>query len=362
MAYLQREPYRNEFISSLYTILHNSSNSSIVYTAHGILGHLGGKSRSTLKGVISLPCVEPSSGFRVVADAGEPFVLDGVLELAVQLLYRNRITESLDNTETKLATSLRTQICNIQMLRGVRTHYKQIAIHLISQCLILMFQTPTVLLDSLAAARAGGRALAPRQFPSCQGHRTRVVSPVPGTTLQLRRRRGVRSCSNKHTSHHRLAGLSTVAADPSAQRHNSGLRVQRLAICSGDSSAFAYAPLPGCFGPTGVQRREGAHGCADRLRRVVDRPSLAQRRARCRDHTDSSRVGESSCVSSPRTSLRDLAASGLTCEVVSLLARHLPPPSFLADEASRCRRRARLQHDSPHALRCPSRHSCGIRP
>ena len=79
MAYLQREPYRNEFISSLYTILHNSSNSSIVYTALGILGHLGGKSRSTLKGVISLPCVEPSSGFRVVADAGGPFGLDGVL-------------------------------------------------------------------------------------------------------------------------------------------------------------------------------------------------------------------------------------------------------------------------------------------
>ena len=161
MAYLQRDPYRNEFISSLYTILHNSSNSSIVYTALGILGRLGGKSRSTLKGVISLPCVEPSSGFRVVADAGELFVLDGVLELAVQPLYRNRITESLDNTETKLATSLRTQICNIQMLRGVRTHYKQLAIHLISQCLILMFQTPTVLLDSLAAARLADKLSLP---------------------------------------------------------------------------------------------------------------------------------------------------------------------------------------------------------
>ena len=153
MAYLQREPYRNDFISSLYTILHNSSNSSIVYTTLGILGRLGGKSRSTLKGMISLPCVEPSSGFRVLADTREPIVLDGVIELAVQLLYRNRITESLDDTETKLATSLRTQVSNVQMLRGVRVHYKQLAVHLIGQCLVLMFQMPTVLLDSLGAAR-----------------------------------------------------------------------------------------------------------------------------------------------------------------------------------------------------------------
>lgn len=150
---MQREPYRNDFISSLYTILHNSSNSSIVYSALGILGRLEGKSRSTLKGAISLPCVEPSSGFRVVVDAREPIVLDGVIELAVQLLYRNRITESLGDTETKLATSLRTQVSNIQMLRGVRTHYKQLAIHFIDQCLILMFQTPTVLRDLQAAAR-----------------------------------------------------------------------------------------------------------------------------------------------------------------------------------------------------------------
>ena len=137
---MQRDVCRHEFIASLYTILHNSSNSTISSLALTILGRLGGKTRSSLKGAIALPFITPSSGYIIVV-GGQLYKLDDVLEVAVCLLDRNLIVESLDHTETKLATVLRTPVNNIQMLRGVRCTYKQIAVHLLERCVIACFHS-----------------------------------------------------------------------------------------------------------------------------------------------------------------------------------------------------------------------------
>ena len=137
---MQRDVCRHEFIASLYTILHNSSNNTISSLALTILGRLGGKARSSLKGSISLPSITPSHGYLILVN-GHSYPMDDVLEIAVSLLERNLIVESLDQTETKLATMLRTPISNIRMLRGVRRSYKKIAIHLLEQCLVACFQS-----------------------------------------------------------------------------------------------------------------------------------------------------------------------------------------------------------------------------
>lgn len=138
---MQRDVCRHEFIASLYTILHNSSNNTISSLALTILGRLGGKARSSLKGSISLPSISPSSGYLVLVN-GHSYPLDDVLEVAVSLLERNLIVESLDQTETKLATMLRTPVTNIRMLRGVRRTYKKAGIHLLEQCITACFQSP----------------------------------------------------------------------------------------------------------------------------------------------------------------------------------------------------------------------------
>lgn len=136
LSLLQREPYRTQFIAALTNILHNSSNSTITTNTLQLLGRFGGKSRSLLHGRVSIPCMTSTiEGYAVVID-GRRFVLDNVLEVAVQLLERNLIAESLENTETKLASTLRTQPSTIKMMRGVRIAYKRIAIHLLEQCII----------------------------------------------------------------------------------------------------------------------------------------------------------------------------------------------------------------------------------
>lgn len=144
LSLLQREPYRSQFIATMSSILHNSSTYTITSSALQLLGsevvspsrpgRFGGRSRSMLRGRLSLPCtMTPSSGFAVDVD-GTPWVLDDLLETAVRLLDRNLIVESLEGTETKLSVTLHTHPDNITLTRGVRIAYKRIAIHLFQLC------------------------------------------------------------------------------------------------------------------------------------------------------------------------------------------------------------------------------------
>lgn len=141
---LQREPYRTQFVAALTNIIHNSSNSTITTNAIQLLGRFGGRSRSLLHGRISIPCMTSRTEGYVIILGGRRFVLDDVLDIAVQLLERNLIAESLENTETKLASTLRTLPSTIRMMRDVRIAYKRIAIHLLEQCIIARcYQGPT---------------------------------------------------------------------------------------------------------------------------------------------------------------------------------------------------------------------------
>ena len=141
LSLLQREPYRSQFVATISSILHTSSIYTITSSALQLLGasprllsrpgRFGGRSRSLLRGYLSLPCtMAPATGF-VVEVAGTPWVLDDLLETAVRLLDRNLIVESLEGTESKLSVTLRTHPDNIALTRGVRIAYKRIAIHLL---------------------------------------------------------------------------------------------------------------------------------------------------------------------------------------------------------------------------------------
>lgn len=140
---LHNEPSKTMFTSALNTILHTSSNQRITLLALSLLGRLGGRSRSLLRGDIDLPCYSsPSTGFEVVFRSLSSSVrhhlitMDSYIAEAVGLLYRNLIVESLDDTVAKLSQTLRCSPTNIEKIRRVRVQYKLRAIDMLEKCLV----------------------------------------------------------------------------------------------------------------------------------------------------------------------------------------------------------------------------------
>ena len=186
---LQREPYRTQFVAALNNIIHNSSNSTITTNAIQLLGRFGGRSRSLLHGRISIPCMTSTAEGYVVILNGQRFIMDDVLEITVQLLERNLIAESLENTEIKLASTLRTLPSTIRMMRNVRIAYKRIAIHLLEQCIIARCYPEPTPIDPLVVYRLQsvifGEAYVPESFlnTSLNPNQDRVISLIIYTLL-----------------------------------------------------------------------------------------------------------------------------------------------------------------------------------
>ena len=151
---LHNEPSKTMFTSALNTILHTSSNQRITFLALSLLGRLGGRSRSLLRGDIDLPCYSsPSTGFEVVFRSLSSSVhhhlitMDSYIAEAVGLLYRNLIVESLDNTVAKLSQTLRCSPANIEKIRSIRVQYKLRAIDMLEKCLVACCSCPAVDVD-----------------------------------------------------------------------------------------------------------------------------------------------------------------------------------------------------------------------
>ena len=133
-------------LASINSIIHNSSNAYITQRAIQLLGQFGGRSRSHLRVSPSLPVVRPSDGYQIILH-GEVFTLDLILELTVQLLERNLIVESLENTTAKLAATLRIQKANIESVRTTRIAYKRIAMSLLQTAFLACLNGKAILQD-----------------------------------------------------------------------------------------------------------------------------------------------------------------------------------------------------------------------
>ena len=88
-------------MTALNFIIHDSANSSLVMYAINLLGRLGGKARSIMKGQIDLPCIsQHQPGYLITSyflnSTSIDLSFDLLLEEAVRLLHRNLIVESLE--------------------------------------------------------------------------------------------------------------------------------------------------------------------------------------------------------------------------------------------------------------------------
>lgn len=127
--FLQHDPIKSDFIALLNTILHNSPNSNLTSIAITILGRLGGRTRSSLKGTIDLPCLQDASPSLLLhcnaAAGGATVCFDYLLELVVELFQRNLIMDDLKGSIVKLSTSLRCPQENITTMRNIRVAFKR---------------------------------------------------------------------------------------------------------------------------------------------------------------------------------------------------------------------------------------------
>ena len=136
-------------MTALNFIIHDSANSSLVMYAINLLGRLGGKARSIMKGQIDLPCISQyQPGYLITSyfsnSTSIDLSFDLLLEEAVRLLHRNLIVESLEGTEIKLANTNHCKPKNILLVRSLRTQYKKLALKIIETCLIACCGSSTI--------------------------------------------------------------------------------------------------------------------------------------------------------------------------------------------------------------------------
>lgn len=153
LHFLREEPFKSDFMTALNSIIHNSANSSLVMYAINLVGRLGGKARSIMKGQIDLPCIsQHQPGYHITCSFSNTtsfdLSFDILLEEAVRLLHRNLIVESLEGTEKKLANTNHCKPSNILLVRSLRTQYKKLALKIIETCLIACCGSSTVSFDS----------------------------------------------------------------------------------------------------------------------------------------------------------------------------------------------------------------------
>lgn len=154
---LQNEPCKSMLTSSLSTILHTSSNQRITAQALTLLGRLGGRSRTVLRGDVDLPCFSnPSNGYEVLFPSASSVLshhlitMDSHIAEAVEFLFRNLIVEPLDDTTAKLSQKLRCSPENVEMTRSIRVQYKLRAINMIEKCITACVSNPSVVTNPLA--------------------------------------------------------------------------------------------------------------------------------------------------------------------------------------------------------------------
>ena len=133
---LQQDGVRNDFIASIYSILHNTSNSNLISMVLHTFARLGGHSRAELRGCIDLPAVSHVSCF-LIEYSNHPWDIQRYFELAVKFLDRNLILESLDSLNTKLSVTLRCSKESIAKIRAIRVQFKRLALQLVEQGLRL---------------------------------------------------------------------------------------------------------------------------------------------------------------------------------------------------------------------------------
>lgn len=156
ISLLQSEPCKGMLTSAVSTILHTSSNQRITSQALALLGRLGGRSRTVLRGSVDLPCFSnPCDGYEVLFPSASSAIshhvitMDSHIAEAVELLLRNLIVEPLDGTTTKLSQTLRCSPENVEMIRGIRVQYKLRAIDLIEKCLTACVSNPSAVTNPL---------------------------------------------------------------------------------------------------------------------------------------------------------------------------------------------------------------------
>lgn len=157
---LQNEPCKSMLTSSLSTILHTSSNQRITTQALALLGRLGGRSRTVLRGDVDLPCFSnPSNGYEVLFPSASSVLshhlitMDSHIAEAVEFLFRNLIVEPLDDTTAKLSQKLRCSPENVEMTRSIRVQYKLRAIDMIEKCITACVSNPSVVMNPLVCYR-----------------------------------------------------------------------------------------------------------------------------------------------------------------------------------------------------------------
>lgn len=186
--YLQHDPIRSDFIALLNTILHNSPNTNLTSIAISILGRLGGRTRSSLKGSTDLPCLQDESPTLLLhcnaAPGAAAVSFDYLLELVAELFQRNLIMDDLTGSIGKLSTSLRCPQENIIAMRNIRVSFKQNVIHLLQFCLF-RFCRADVAVSPAAALQLSMALHSPATSAPCDMSRQRCVSLLLYAVLLL---------------------------------------------------------------------------------------------------------------------------------------------------------------------------------
>lgn len=135
-TFLQQESIREDFVASVYSILHSSSilSSKVL----NILALFGGHMRAELKGRVDLPIMDHRvSSLVIQTQSGSSWDIHYYVELAVKFIDRNLIFEPLDYSNSKLCSTLHCSSENINKIRSIRVHFKQVALQLIEKSLLL---------------------------------------------------------------------------------------------------------------------------------------------------------------------------------------------------------------------------------
>lgn len=118
-------------------IIHNSSNQSLAQSAVSLLGRMGGKTRSSLKDRIDLPCyTDTDKHYLIALPNGRSINLDIYLESLLFFLHRNLIFSFDSKTDSKLCLTIHCSVKNIDAMRALRIQFKKRAISAVNQLLL----------------------------------------------------------------------------------------------------------------------------------------------------------------------------------------------------------------------------------
>ena len=177
-TFLQQESIREDFVSSVYSILHSSSILSAKVL--NILALFGGHMRAELKGRVDLPIMDHQvSSLVIQTQSGSSWDIHIYVELAVKFIDRNLIFEPLDYSNSKLCLTLHCSSESINKIRSIRVHFKQVALQLLEKSLLLCIHPSGA--DIPAISRSRWRSNPPRSSfsPRSAAQTRRKILPKP---------------------------------------------------------------------------------------------------------------------------------------------------------------------------------------